>query len=53
MLIAIMGAAQNGLDQVPTQNVDFLDCRPKIANVPGQNLPIRLTSHPEEVHGRN
>ena len=53
MLIAIMGAAQNGLDRVPTQSVDFLDCRPKTVNVPRQNLSIRLTSHLEDVHGRN
>ncbi|HWN76849.1 MAG TPA: hypothetical protein VNN81_02990 [Bradyrhizobium sp.] len=53
MLIAIMGAAQNGLDQEPTQSVDFLDCRPKTVNVLGQNLPIRLISHLEDIHGRN
>jgi hypothetical protein len=53
MLIAIMGAAQNGLDQVPAQNVDFLDCRPKTVNVLRQYLMIRLTSHLEDVHGRN
>ena len=53
MLIAIMGATRNGLDQVPTQSVDFLDCRPKTVNVLGQNLPIRLISHLEDIHGRN
>jgi hypothetical protein len=53
MLIAIMGATRNGLDQVPTQNVDFLDCRPKTVNVLRRNLSIRLTSHLEDVHGRN
>ena len=53
MLIAIMGAAQNGLDQEPTQSVDFLDCRPKTVNVLRRNLSIRFTSHLEDVHGRN
>jgi len=53
MLIAIMGAARKGLDQVPTQSVDFLDCRPKTANVLRQNLSIRLILHSENVHGRN
>src|SRR5258705_13478380 len=53
MLIAIMGAAQNGLDQAPTQSVDFLDCRLKTVNVPRQTSSIRLTSHREDVHGRN
>ena len=53
MLFAIMDAAQNGLDQVSTQSVDFLDCRPKTVNVLHQNLSIRLTSHVEDVHGRN
>jgi hypothetical protein len=53
MLIAIMGAAQNGLGQVPTQSVDFLDCRLKTANVLHQNLSIRLTSNLEDIHGRN
>jgi hypothetical protein len=53
MLIAITGAAQNRLDQVPTQSVDFLDCRLKTANVLRQNLSIRLISHLEDVHGRN
>jgi hypothetical protein len=53
MLIAIKGVARNGLDQVPTQSVDFLDCRPKTVNVLRQNLSIRLTSHLEDVHGRN
>jgi len=53
MLIAIMGATRNGLDQVPTQNVDVLDCRPKIANVLRRNSSIRLISHLEDIHGRN
>ena len=53
MLIAIMGAAQNGLDRVPTLNVDFLDCRLKTVNVLRQTSSIRLTSHREDVHGRN
>jgi hypothetical protein len=53
MLFPIMDAAQNGLDQLPPQNVDFLDCRPKTANVLRQNLSIRLILHSENVHGRN
>jgi hypothetical protein len=53
MLIAIMGATRNGLDQAPTQNVDFLDCRPKTVNVLHQNSSIRLISHLEDIHGRN
>jgi hypothetical protein len=55
MVIAMMGAAQTrpGLDQVPTQSVNRLDCPLKTANVPRQGLSIRLISHLEEVHGRN
>ena len=53
MLIAITGAAQNGRDQAPTQSVDFLDCRLKTVNVLRQTSSIRLTSHREDVHGRN
>ena len=53
MLFAIMDAAQNGLDRVPTQSVDLLDCRLKTANVLHQNSSIRLISHLEDIHGRN
>ena len=53
MLIAVMGARRTGLDQVPTQSVDFLDCRLKTVNVLQQNSSIRLISHFEDVHGRN
>jgi hypothetical protein len=53
MLFAIMDAAPNGLDQVPTQDVDFLDCPPKTVNVLHQSLSIRLISHLEDIHGRN
>ena len=53
MLIAIMGVTRKGLDQVPTQSVDFLDCRPKTVNVLQQNSLIRLISHLEDIHGRN
>jgi hypothetical protein len=55
MLIAMTGAAQTrrGLDEVPRQSVDFLDCRLKTANVLRQNLPAQLISHLEEGHGRN
>jgi len=53
MLIAILGAARKELDQVPTQSVDFLDCRPKTVNVLQQNSSIRFISHLEDIHGRN
>jgi hypothetical protein len=55
MLIAMTGAAQTrrGLDQAPTQSVDFPDCRLNTANVLRRGLPIRLISRIEEVHGRN
>jgi hypothetical protein len=53
MLIAIMGARQKGLDQVPTQSVDLLDCRLKTVNVLQQNSSIRLISQVEDIHGRN
>ena len=55
MLVAMTAAAQTrrGLDQVPTQGVNRLDCRLETTNVLRQGLPIRLISRLEEVHGGN
>jgi hypothetical protein len=53
MLIAIMGARRKGLDQVPMQSVDFLDCQLKTVNVLQQDPSIRLISQLEDIHGRN